>query len=105
MNSRIIIKQGATLSLAGSVSLPAGDWSASASVSSGGGFYSSLEVTLTPPVSPQGSHHILMLKDASETEQWPVDNLNCDIRFECSDGTVVFSPTFSIHVSRGVTRG
>ena len=101
----MIIKQGATLSLAGSVSLPAGDWSASASISSGGGgFYSSLDVTLTPPVSPQSDHHILMLKDASVTEHWPVESLNCDIRFECSDGTVVFSPTFSIHVSKGITR-
>ena len=100
------IKRGATLSLAGSVELPAGTWSASAQVRSAVlALVEQLVVTLTPPVLPATAHTILIEASSAQTADWPIGSLMCDVRFADASATpvVVPSPTFVINVQQEVT--
>lgn len=103
MNSRISIKQGETLSLAGTVTLPAGTWSATSSAVGPDGVAIGLVVTLTAPTVADGPHAILIEKPAADTKTWPLGTLNADIRFVDAGGVVIYSPTFPIFVSDGIT--
>lgn len=94
-------KRGATFSLAGSASLPAGVWTATAQIKRGASVIAAPSVTLGEAVN--GATPIaLTLADSTAT--WPLTELSCDIRF--TDGTnVLYSPTFIIDVAQEVTSG
>ncbi len=99
-------KRGATLSLAGTVTLPAGSWSATAQVrNSSGSLVQQLSVTLQAPVAPATAHAILIEATADQALTWPLGDLRCDVRFaDASDPPVVVpSPTFIIKVQQEVT--
>lgn len=101
------IKRGATLSLAGTVQLPAGTWSASAQVRSTTSLslVEQLSVTLTPPVFPATAHAILIEASSAQSADWPIGTLLCDVRFSDASATPVVlpSPTFAIQVQQEVT--
>lgn len=99
-------KRGATLSLAGTVQLPAGTWSASAQVRTAtNALVEQLTVTLSAPVSPATAHGILIECTAAQAVDWPVGDLRCDVRFVDASAVpvVVPTPTFVIRVSQEVT--
>jgi hypothetical protein len=99
----ILLKRGATFSLAGYVTLPDGDWSATSEIKDvAGNLIAELDVTLNPPVSPEITWPILLYKDASFTETWPISTLYCDIRF-AGNNNIIYSPTFTVKVIKEVT--
>lgn len=99
-------KRGATLSLAGTVTLPAGSWSATAQVrNASGSLVQQLAVTLQAPVAPATAHGILIEATADQAATWPLSDLRCDVRFADASATpvVVPSPTFIVRVQQEVT--
>lgn len=103
---RIELKRGATLSLAGTATLPAGSWTATCSATGNSGkFKTMLDVALTPPVSPATAHQIMVSKASSETSAWPEGDLVCDIRFADADGVVIPTPSFILCIPPWVTHG
>lgn len=99
----VFVKRGATLSYAGYVTLPAGDWTATSELrNSAGDLISQLDVTLVAPTAPETRWPILLYKDASETIDFPLGPLQCDIRFQYSN-TVIYSPTFTVNVVLEIT--
>ena len=99
-------KRGSTLSLAGTVTLPSGTWSASAQVRSAStSLVEQLTVTLTAPESPATAHTILIAGTAAQCADWPIGTLTCDVRFVDASATpvVVPSPTFLIIVTQEIT--
>jgi hypothetical protein len=101
-------KRGNTFSYAGTITLPAGAWTASAQVRDGkaGTLLSTLATTLVA----QGANvwALALHATSAQTSTWPVSAygkttpLLCDIKF--SDGTtVVRTETFGIDVAREVT--
>ena len=101
---RIDLKRGATLSLGGTVQLPAGVWTATCGgVGNGGKFKTSLSVVLTPPVLPATKHSIVISAAAAATNTWPEGDLSCDIRFVDAGGVVIPTPSFIITVHPWVT--
>lgn len=102
------LKRGATLSLAGTVDLPDGIWSASCQVRTDKGvLVAQLEVVLTPPdrMSTTGLYTILIIGSSLQTTDWPIAPLQADVRFvDASYPPVVMpSESFLITVERGVT--
>lgn len=99
----IYIKQGATFSQAGYATLPDGNWIATSEVRDNAGvLISELDVTLQPPVYPAIKWPLLLYKDATITEEWPIGSLYCDIRFDYN-GTILYIPTFIIQVVNHIT--
>lgn len=97
-------KRGDTLSLAGTVSLPAGTWTATCKVKRpSGSALETLAVTLDPG-SPV--HAILIEASSAQTADWVSgETALCDVRF--SDGSVsppvvIHSPTFGIRVQQEI---
>jgi hypothetical protein len=103
----ITLKRGSTLSLTGSVKLPTGTWTASSKVAKPNGtLLDTLVVTLTTLVTPGTNgetHSITVSRAAANTADWTIGNLQCDIRFLETGGTVVHSPTFYINLVQEVT--
>lgn len=99
----IFLKRGATFSLAGYVTIPAGDWVATSEIKNNlGELISELDVTLQAPVDPEIRWSILLYKDAEITATWPLGPLSCDIRFAYGN-TVIYSPTFIVNMVKEVT--
>ena len=99
-----VLKRGATLSLAGTVNLVSGTWTAISEVKDqDGNLVSTLNATLTPPTSPNTLWTLLLGQTAEETLTWPLGPLNCDIRFENESTDVIYTPTFQINVAQEVT--
>lgn len=99
-----ILKTGATLSLAGTVSLPTGTWTATSEVKTlDGTLVDVLSVTLAAPVSPSTLWTIQLFADAAVTETWPLGMLNCDIRYIDAGGNVIYTPTFQFNMVQEIT--
>jgi len=99
-----ILKRGATLALAGTVSLPSGTWTATSEVKDQTGtLVSTLNVTLTPPTSPSVIWVIQMTQTSENTLTWPLGPLNCDIRYVSSGDDVIYTPTFQFNVVQEIT--
>jgi len=99
-----IIKRGATLALAGTVSLPTGVWTATSEVKDQTGtLVSTLNVTLTAPTAPSTVWVILMGQTSDDTLTWPLGPLNCDIRYVSSGNDVIYTPTFQFNVVQEIT--
>ena len=100
-------KRGTTFSYGGLVTLPAGTWSARASVQTQTRLpVSELVASLTPLQTPgtKGETHALLLESlALTTASWPQGTLLGDILFLDAAGLVLPSETFSINVEQGVT--
>ena len=101
--TRIELKQGATLSLAGTATLPTGTWTATCkAIGNSGKFTTTLDVTLTN-TSGSTSHAITIIKAATYTADWPEGDLVCDLRFEDATGVVIITPVFTISVLKRAT--
>jgi hypothetical protein len=99
----IFLKRGSTFSLAGYVTLPLGEWTATSEIKDNiGDLISELDVTLQAPVDPETRWAILLYKDAEITAEWPLGPLSCDIRFVNGD-TVIYSPTFIVNMVKEIT--
>lgn len=102
------LKRGATLSLAGTVALPAGQWVASAQVrDTKGALLAALDVTLSEPVAPSQLYGIVIEGSSIETATFPVADVLCDVRFADTGQTpnvVIQSPSFVIRVVQEQTR-
>ena len=105
-------KRGATLSLAGTVTLPAGVWSATSQVKQDVGgvltLVEELAVTLAPIAVPDPggpTHTILLESSSAAASDWPLGRLQCDVRFADASVPPVVLPTetFDIKVVREVT--
>jgi hypothetical protein len=100
----INLKRGATFSVAGTVLLPGGTWTAASEVKDPqGNLVSNLSVTLVAPVPPNTLTGITLTQTATATSAWPLGPLNCDIRFQESSGSVLITPTFIINVVQEIT--
>lgn len=96
-------KRGATFSLAGYASLPDGVWEATSELKDQkGNLIQELAVTLQSPTAPDTKWPILLYADATETVDWPLGPLNCDIRFVYVNN-VIYSPTFVVNVVLEIT--
>ena len=97
-------KRGSTFSYAGYATLPSDNgWTATSQLKdNAGNVVADLEVTLQPPTLPDIRWPILLYLAASETIDWPLGALYCDIRFE-NNGTVIYSGTFVINVVLEIT--
>jgi hypothetical protein len=98
-------KRGGTFGLAGFKTLPAGTWSAAATLQPATGAPITLDVTLTPPVDPETRHAITIRAESDVTASWPVGNLQGDIAFyDASDPPVVIpTNTFVVKVVERIT--
>ncbi len=99
------LKRGDTLQLAGTVPLPTGTgtWTATCQVSDGGEFTDDVTVTLTPVT---GEPHTIEIEATSEaTAAWPVGSLSCDVRFvdQATPPLVLHTDTFLIELVQEVT--
>lgn len=96
--------QGDTFSLAGYATLPIGDvWGATSELRDNRGtLIQELTVTLQEPVPPDNVWPILLYATATETNDWPLGPLTCDIRFQYGD-TVVHSAKFVVNVTNQIT--
>jgi hypothetical protein len=100
------IKRGATLSLAGTVELPAGAWSGSAQVRTDKGLLiDTLTVKMSAPVAPATAWSVLIVGDSTKTAIWPFGDLQCDVRFQDASNPPVVLPTetFIVTVERAIT--
>jgi hypothetical protein len=79
----ILKKRGDTISLAGTVTLPAGgNWHGISEVRTPDRvLVGSFVVTVTPPVAPATAYSVLVEAASTETAGWPVGGLLCDVRF------------------------
>ena len=99
----IFLKRGATFSLAGFATLPAGDWTATSEVKNNQGvLVQELTVTLDPPVDPETAWPLVLFASAEDTATWPLGPISCDIRFAYGTA-VIYTPTFIINVVQEVT--
>jgi hypothetical protein len=106
-------KRGATLSLAGTVMLPAGVWTGTCQVKQDVDGVLTLVEPLTvtlqaidpPPAAGQPTHNIAIEGSAAQAADWPVGRLLCDVRFqdESAPPAVITSETFVIKVTQEVT--
>jgi hypothetical protein len=106
-------KRGATLSLAGTVMLPAGVWTGSCQVKQDVDGVLALIEPLTvrleaidpAPAAGLPTHNIAIESDSSATADWPVGRLLCDVRFadQSNPPAVIVSETFVIKVAQEVT--
>lgn len=107
MSQKINHKRGATFSYSGLVTLPTGTWTASCDLDNPVGVkVSDTTVTLSVLGSPGANgetHSILIEVAASTTANWPVGTLSGDIRFQDNAGVIVFTSTFYISVTKGIT--
>ena len=100
------IKTGASLAIAGTVSLPSGTWTATSEVKDQtGNLVSTLNVTLTPPTGSSSIWVIQITQTAENTLTWPLGPLNCDIRYVDTSDNVIYTPTFQFYVSQEITNG
>jgi hypothetical protein len=103
------LKRGGTLSLAGTKTFPEGStWSGTAQVrqvDADQTLIDTLAVTLEPGATGSDPHAILVVAASTQTAEWPLERLRCDIRFaDDSDPPVVLpTSTFLIDVKREVT--
>lgn len=97
--------QGATFSYAGTATLPAGTWTAAASVGrADGSKVSDFTVTLAPlgSVGPAGETHSLLLSaTAAVTLTWPIEELVARVWFTDADGVKLPSPQLTVQVEKG----
>jgi hypothetical protein len=108
MSQTYTMKRGATLSLAGSLSLPAptGAWSATAQVRTMDGILVE-DLTATVTSLGGGQYNIQAVGNSQKTSDWPInERLLCDIRFADEDTPpfVIPTPTFFLKVEAEVTR-
>lgn len=107
MSQRINHKRGATFSYSGLVTLPVGTWSASCDLDdSFGNKVSDTTVTLSALETPGASgetHSILIEVAAATTATWVLGTLSGDIRFSDVSGVVVYTSTFYVNVTNGIT--
>ena len=103
------LKRGATLSLAGTVTLPAGTWAVQCQVrkstSAGLELVEALSVDLVPG-SGRAPHTILIEATSTMSGDWPEGTrLQCDVAFfdDSTPPVVLPSPTFVIKVVPAVT--
>jgi hypothetical protein len=107
---KISVKQGATLSLAGLFTLPAGTWTASSNIeATDGTIIAALDVTLTELAEPDedgNTHSVLMVCTAAQAETFEVGKTYvCDLIFtdDSPEPVVLKTDTFGIKVVREVT--
>jgi hypothetical protein len=102
------LKQGATLSLWGSVPLPGPGWTATAKLKrrdpNTGALldFADLDVTLLAPVAPATDWTLGLVKDATSTATWSIDSYYVDVRFQ-SAAFVSKSSTIIISLQEAVT--
>jgi hypothetical protein len=97
------IKQGETLSLAGTASLPTGTWSGAASYIDVAGVSHALTVVMSAPVLPATLWGVLISTTSANTATWPVGVGTCDVKFTDATSVVRKSPTFEIEILQAVT--
>ncbi len=106
--SRLIeipFKSGSTFSLAFSLLLPAGTWTAKADVKTlERVLVEHLHVSIAAPDAPEMEHIVLLTADYPQTALWPRERLISDILF-LSDGIAIRSASFFILNSEGITDG
>jgi hypothetical protein len=91
------IVRGERLSLTGTASLPAGTWTATASIQDmHGSPVATAVVVLTPPVNPATLYTLTLLSDASTN--WPEEQLNYRIKLTDGDGNIRYSPRTTFYV-------
>lgn len=97
-------KAGGDLSLAGTVELPAGTWSATSQVRDAAG---ELVTSLAASLQADGDAYTLLLEATStQTAGWTEGaTLYCDVRFQdnSTPAVVLYSATFAIHVVQAIT--
>lgn len=107
-------KRGATLSLAGPVTLPEGTWTGASQVrqlAADGSLtlVEPLTVTVTAidpaPAAGEPTHTVLIEGSAAMAADWPVGRLLCDVTFtdDSAEPVVIASETFVIKVTQEVT--
>ena len=101
----IELKLGSSLSLSGSVKLPAGTWTLTSSIARPNGvLLASLTTLIVEIEEPENATHTFTISALPETTiLWPIGNLQCDMRFEDSLGTVIHSPTFTVSTYAAIT--
>ena len=100
----ITIKRGATFSYLGTISLPAGVWTAQAQIRNAAGeLVDSFVVVITPPLAPSVLHGISLYVPASSTVTWPIATLLSDIKFTDAAGFVLYGETFAITIEKAET--
>jgi hypothetical protein len=100
------IKRGSTMNITGQITLPDGTWEATSDVRrSNGIFLDALDVVLELADQDSDYTHTISLKASGDiTSEWPIENLQCDIRFvETESGDVMHSPTFRLSVQDAIT--
>lgn len=91
--------RGGTFSLTGTATLPAGTWTATASLRNQRGvLVEDLAVELTAPQAPETDWTIVLEATAAATELWPVGQLQGDVRFQDDSGVVVYTSEFIVNV-------
>lgn len=94
---------GTTYSRAGLYALPAGTWSATATVKTAGGtLVQALAVNLAELGSPDvdgNTHALSVLATAAETALWPLQQLLCDIIFTDASVTPVKVPAVTVAIN------
>ena len=94
---------GTTYSRAGLYKLPAGTWSAAATVKTAGGtLVQALAVNLSELGSPDvdgNTHALSLLATAAETATWPLQQLLCDIIFTDASVTPVKVPAVTVAIN------
>ena len=99
-----ILKRGATLAIAGTVSLPSGSWTATSEVKDQKGtLVAELDVTLTLGSPPSTLWIIVLRKSATDTLEWPLGPLNCDIRYASNADEIIYTPTFQFNIVQEIT--
>lgn len=107
---KISVKQGATLSLAGLFTLPAGTWTAASNIEqTDGTLVCAMDVTITELAEPDAdgkTHSVLAVCTAAQSEAFEVGKTYvCDIIFtdDSPEPVVLKTDTFGIKVVREVT--
>ena len=100
----IYFTQGDTFSLAGYATLPADyAWEATSELKNNQGILvQELTVTLEAPTGEDTAWAILLYASATDTNEWPLGPLTCDIRFQYST-TVIHSAKFVVNVTNQIT--
>lgn len=83
-------KRGTSLSYGCFVVMPAGTWAVASKLRDiAGNFIDNIDVTLTPPVSPETRYTLTIARAASATSAWPLGKLLGDILFTDSSSTPI----------------
>jgi hypothetical protein len=100
------LPKGDTLSLAGTVLLPAGVWTASAALNKANGTLAyALAVDLQPLAEPTAAatHSIVIELSPANSANLAAERHKTDVRFADADGVVLHSPVYIINVTASQT--